>query len=314
MKRNYLLITILLLLKSTAFAQPKQFATKQEAENFMIETMKKNIAAPYAFDSYKDGKIIFKNVNVEEVDNEYDVYDPKEYKCNAFRRIDFNNISDITIEEGKCDLVKCYALILLGDGVITKGFMTVKDKKWMNADMVDAARLFDEIQPYAQKKFIDFGTDSLLRNDFLEAANVIKKIVLKDKEDLKTIYDNSKPPLNLTELVVFFEEHLKKTDAELSEIIAKKYLNNINFNFKKFDFKYVKTDMKNPREFVYKNKNGNMVACLFAYNKAKPSIYMKTLDKAYLEELGNEKNEILNKYEYGEMDEPLYWNFAVFTK
>ncbi len=175
MKKINLLLFIFLMLVSNLYAQKKEFATKLEAETFMVETMKKSLAESWYVDSYKNNIVIIKSTLVDSEYNEDDDNDLVEHKCNRYRRINFQAIDSIVIEEGECDSLKCYSLILKGKNVIQKAFMVTKNKKLISSSFQDSVRLFDEILPFAQKPFVVFGENTLLRDNFLDAARAFNK-------------------------------------------------------------------------------------------------------------------------------------------
>jgi hypothetical protein len=318
MKKSCLLITFFVLLTSIAFTQTKQFATKQEAEDFIVETIKKTVAAPFKFDSYERGVLTVKNPKVEKIEdddvNEKVVGQEKKYKCNAYTSIYFADVREIKITEKFCsNNKKCYTTSMVGKSFFEKGYVAVKEKKEFNRRYRNEVILFDDSEEDNQGKALVFGNDSLLKHNFLEAAKALNDFIKKKREDLKAIYEAGVAP-SLSDIVLMLEQN--KSNKEIGKKLAQKYLSNILISFTEFNFDNIEESTKNESLFIYKNKNGNMVACAVHYitSSNKPAIYFYSNDKPYLEELGNEKSEILTKYKFVKTNKTDWWSVVVTEK
>jgi hypothetical protein len=181
MNKIYQLLVVFVCIANTAFTQTKQFATKQEAETFIVETIKKLTPAPFTFSEYKNGALLFKNPKTEKIDKIFDEGSPSEYsiagetiKCNAYSVIYLNKIKDIKIdtllypnEEKRCR----YAFV--GDKIGEIGYMPLKstvgsDKRYRNIIVfLDRTTKNGE-----DKQGLFLKNDVALENDFLEAVRV----------------------------------------------------------------------------------------------------------------------------------------------
>ncbi len=317
MKRITLTITILLL-STIVFAQNKVFATKQEAETFMVETMKKTLAAPFKFDSYVGSVFTVKNPKVQKIEDddvtEKVVGQEKKYKCYAYTSIYFADVREIIITEKICtNNKKCYAMSLIGKSFFEKGYMAIKEKTAFNKQHRNEVILFDDSEEEDEGKALVFGNDSLLKYNFLEAAKAFNNFNKKKREYLKVIYEGGIAP-SMSDIVLMLEQ--SKNDKEIGNKLAQKYLNNVSISFTDFDFDHVDESTNNESLFVFKNKNGNMVACAFHYitSSNKPCIFLYSKDKIYLEELENEKSEILTKYKFLKPNRANWWSVVVTGK
>jgi hypothetical protein len=181
MNKIYQLLLVFVMIADTSFAQTKQFATKQDAETFIVETIKKLTPAPFTFSEYKNGALLFKNPKTEKIDKIFNEGSPSEYaiagetiKCNSYSIIYMNKIKEIKIdtllypnEEKRCR----YSFV--GDKIGEIGYMPLKSTVGTDRRYRNIIVFLDRTTKNEDDKLGMFlKNDVALENDFLEAVRV----------------------------------------------------------------------------------------------------------------------------------------------
>ena len=187
MKKTNLLLFIFLMLASNIYAQKKTFSTKQAADSFMVETMKKLIPLPFRFIDYADGVILFKNPATEKIEEDVEITDAttsltvgekvKKIKCNVYSKIYLNKIESIKIDTLTCtNNIKCSKYSFIGKKIGENGYMPVKSFVGINKQYRNVIVFLDKTEgSLSEREGLLFMGDTDWENNFLEAAKVYLK-------------------------------------------------------------------------------------------------------------------------------------------
>jgi hypothetical protein len=184
MKKINTLFIIFTMITISTNAQLKQFATKQEAENFIVETIKKLTPGPFKFSEYKDGAIFFKNPGIEKIDevlNEGTSSEAiiagkhaKKIKCNAYSIIYLSKVTKLRIDTlSYPDKKMYYKYSFEGENIGETCYIPLKSTAHKENGFRNRIVFLDKTEgALSEREGLPFMGDSILENDFLQAVKV----------------------------------------------------------------------------------------------------------------------------------------------